>query len=76
MFLKTQKLIQHKITEEYLLVPFYFETTQIESLTPYLGKDDIEYTCIVFKSGDEAIVDNDTDMLAAILDIGTPFSNN
>ena len=76
MFLKTQKLVQDKITDDYLLVSFYFETTQIESLTPYIGEDDVEYTCIVFKSGDEAIVDNDIDELVIMLDVGVPFSIN
>ncbi len=52
MFLKTQKLAQDKVTGKYILVPFYFESTQIELLTPYIGEDDIEYACIVFKSGD------------------------
>lgn len=76
MFLKTQKLAQNKLTDGYILVPFYFESTQIESLTLYLGEDDVEYTCIVFKSGDEAIVDNDIEVLVAMLDIGVPFSIN
>ena len=76
MFLKTQKLVQDKITDDYLLVSFYFETTQIESLTPYIGEDDVEYTCIVFKSGDEVIVDNDIDELVIMLDVGVPFSIN
>jgi len=76
MFLKTQKLVQDKLTDGYLLVSFYFETTQIESLTPYIGEDDVEYTCIVFKSGDEVIVDNDIEELVAMLDVGIPFSIN
>jgi len=76
MFLKTQKLVQDKITDGYLLLPFWFESTQIESLTPYIGEDDIEYTCIVFKSGDEVIVDNDIEELVILLDAGVPFSIN
>jgi hypothetical protein len=76
MFLKTQKLLKDEITDGFVLVSFWFESTQIESLTPYIGEDDIEYTCIGFKSGDEVIVDNDIEELVAMLHVGVPFSIN
>ena len=76
MFLKTQKLVIDKISGKYELLPFYFETTQIESMSPYIADNDIEYTSIIFKSGFDCVVDNDIEALVLLLDIGMPFSIN